>query len=164
MQTTKSKNPNTQFPTQVEAVNQVQQLIKSYFELISLSRINETLIKLASAAIAPHNRSKKPTPIDIAGRLYDVRITLNLLYKGKAVLKQDFIQCTTNEMLNKLSAINNFDIDDMAELLYTGLDTYIFKEKDFEGSSLSFSCEIISGFKMIYDWLSECEKWHQSVK
>ena len=85
MQNNNCKNPNTQLPNQVAAVTEFRKLIEAYFDMISLSDVNQFLTEMLSAAIGPDPRSGKHKPITIANALYDVNNIISLLDRKSVV-------------------------------------------------------------------------------
>lgn len=164
MQTNKSKNPNTQLPGQVVAVNEFQKLIGAYFEMNSLSEVNRILTEMLSASTGPDPRSGKHHPITIANTLYKVNNIINLFTKAKPLAnKASFRHSLKNQPYN-LQAVGHFDVEHLSELLYFGLNAYIFQEEGYEGATLNFSAEIIPAYKMIYDWFTDCDAWYTAFK
>lgn len=163
MQTNKSKNPNIQLPNQVAAVNEFQKLIADYFQVNSLANINRILIEMISAAIGPDSSTGKHAPIDIANTLYYVRNTINLIAKTKDLANQESLQHYADKLIYQISSVNRFDVDHLNDLLFSGLDAYIYKDEGFEGATLNFSTEITYAYKIIYDWLAECDAWYKSL-
>lgn len=164
MQTNNCKTPNTQLPDQVAAVTEFRKLIEAYFDMIGLSDVNQFLTEMLSAAIGPDPRSGKHKPITIANALYDVNNLISLLTKTKLLANEETFQQYTQNQAYQLQAVGQFDVEHLSELLYVGLNAYIFQEDDFEGATLKFSAEITAAYKMIYDWLSDCEAWCKSVE
>ncbi|OWK68796.1 hypothetical protein [Pedobacter sp. AJM] len=41
--------------------------------------------------------------------------------------------------------------------LYYQLNAYIFQEESYEGTTLNFSAEMTNIYKMVYDWLADCD-------
>jgi len=83
MRNDNGKNPNTQLPNQVAAVEEFQKLIADYFQVNSLANINRILIEMISAAIGPDSSTGKHAPIDISNTLYYIRNTINLIAKNE---------------------------------------------------------------------------------
>ncbi|MDY0906894.1 hypothetical protein [Pedobacter sp. CFBP9032] len=164
MQTDNCKNPNTQLPVQVEAVSEFRKLIEIYFEMRSLSDINQLLTELLSAAIGPDPRSGKHKPIAIANALYHVNNIISLLTATKPLANEESFQHHNRNLAYKLQAVGHFDIPQLAELLYYGLNAYIFQEDGYEGTTLNFSAEITNAYKMIGDWLADCNAWNTAFK
>jgi hypothetical protein len=164
MQTDNCKNPNTQLPNQVAAVTEFRTLIEAYFDMVSLSDVNQFLTEMLSAAIGPDPRSGKHKPITIANALYDVNNIISLLNKTKLLANEEIFQLYAINLGYHLQAVGQFDVAHLSELLYVGLIAYIFQEDDFEGATLKFSAEITAAYKMIYDWLSDCDAWCNAVE
>ncbi|WP_145861281.1 hypothetical protein [Pedobacter suwonensis] len=164
MQTNNCKNPNTQFPNQVAAVTEFRTLIEAYFDMVSLSDVNQFLTEMLSAAIGPDPRSGKHKPITIANALYDVNNIISLLNKTKLLANEEIFQLYAINLDYNLQAVGQFDVAHLSELLYVGLNAYIFQEDDFEGATLKFSAEITAAYKMIYDWLSDCDAWYNAAE
>ncbi|RBQ02869.1 hypothetical protein [Pedobacter miscanthi] len=164
MQTNNCKNPNTQLPNQVAAVTAFRKLMEAYFDMIGLSEVNQFLTEMLSAAIGPDPRSGKHKPITIANALYDVNNIISLLTKTKLLANEETFQRDAIYPGYNLQAVGQFDVEHLSELLYVGLNAYIFQEDDFEGATLKFSAEITAAYKMVYDWLSDCDAWCKSVE
>ncbi len=164
MQTNKSKNPNTQLPDQVVAVKEFQKLIADYFQVNSLAEINRILIEMISAAIGPDSAAGQHAPIDISNTLYHIRNTINLIGKTKDLTNETSLQHYAEKLVYQISAVGGFDVDHLNDLLFSGLDAYIYQDEGFEGATLDFSTELISAYKMIYDWLADCDAWYRSLK
>ncbi|MFD2285789.1 hypothetical protein GJU39_22030 [Pedobacter petrophilus] len=164
MQTAQIKNPNVQLPNQVVAVNEFRKLIETYFEMNSLPDVNRILTELLSAATGPDPRSGKHKPITIANTLYHVNNIINLLNATRPLANEKSFKHDTKNLAYKLQAVGHFDIPQLAELLYYGLNAYIFQEDGFEGTTLNFSAEITNSYKMINDWLTDCNTWHTAFK
>lgn len=164
MQTTKSKNQNPQLPDQVVAVTAFRKLIEVYFEMNSLSDVNKILTEMLSAATGPDPRSGKHYPYTIANALYDVNNIINLLTAAKPLANEAAFQLYFKNQANQLQIVEHFDIAHLSELLYYGLNAYIFQEEDYEGTTLDFSAEITHAYKMIYDWLADCDAWYTAFK
>ncbi|MFW0718839.1 hypothetical protein [Pedobacter sp. N23S346] len=158
------KNPNTQLPDQVEAVTEFRKIIEAYFETNSLSDVDQILTELLSAATGPDPRSGKHKPISIANTLYDVNNIINLVTKTKPLANEDTFQQYAQSQTYQLQAVGHFDIAHLSEQLYYGLNAYIFQEDGFESATLNFSAEIINTYKMIYDWLADCDAWYTAFK
>lgn len=164
MQNNNCKNRNTQLPGQVVAVNEFQKLIGAYFEMNSLSEVNRILTEMLSASTGPDPRSGKHHPITIANTLYKVNNIINLFTKAKPLAnKASFRHSLKNQPYN-LQAVGHFNIAQLSELLHYGLSSFIFQEEGFEGATLNFSAEIIPAYKMIYDWLADCDTWYTAFK
>ncbi|MFW0716010.1 hypothetical protein [Pedobacter sp. N23S346] len=163
MRNDNGKNLNTQLPDQVVAVKEFQKLIADYFQVNSLAEINRILIELISAAIGPDPSTGKHAPIDISNTLYHVRNTINLIAKTKDLTNEASLQRYTEKLIYQISSVNSFDIDHLNDLLFFGLDAYIYQDEGFEGATLNFSNEITYAYKMIYDWLADCDEWYKSL-
>jgi len=163
MQTNNCKNPDTQLPNEVAAVSTFRKLIEAYFDMISLSDVNQLLTEMLSACTGPDPRSGKHKPITIANALYDVNHIIKLFTKTKPLANKSTFKQYAQNQAYQLQAVGHFDIENLAELLYYGLNEYIFQEEGYEGATLKFSAEITAAYKMIYDWLSDCEAWCKSV-
>lgn len=163
MRNDNGKNPNTQFPNQVAAVEEFQKLIANYFQVNSLADINRILIEMISAAIGPDSSTGKHAPIDIANTLHYVRNTINLIAKTKDLANQESLQHYADKLIYQISSVNRFDVDHLNDLLFSGLDAYIYQDEGFEGATLNFSTEITHAYKIIYDWLAECDAWYKSL-
>jgi len=153
-----------QFPNQVVAVNEFRKLIEAYFEMNSLRDVNRILTELLSAATGPDPRSGKHKPIAIANALNDVNSIINLLTAAKPLANAKSFKLYTKHVAYQLQAVSQFDIQQLTERLYYGLNAYIFQEEGFEGATLNFSAEIINSYKMINDWLRDCDAWHADFK
>jgi hypothetical protein len=164
MQNNNCKNPNTQLPDQVAAVNEFRKLIGTYFEMNNLSNVNQLLTEMLSSSIGPDPRSGKHTPISIANALYDVNNIIHLITKTKPLANEEAFQHYTKNLGYHLQAVGQFEVEQHTDLLYHGLNAYIFQEDDFEGATLNFSAEITAAYKMIYDWLSDCNDWYTAFK
>ena len=164
MQNNNCKNRNTQFPDQVVAVNEFQKLIEAYFEMNSLSEVNRILTEMLSASTGPDPRSGKHHPITIANALYDVNNIIKLFAKTKLLANEDTFQQYAQSQAYQLQAVGHFDIEHLSELLYFGLNAYIFQEEGYEGATLNFSAEITAVYKMIYDWFTDCDAWYTAFK
>jgi len=164
MQNNNCKNPDTQLPNEVAAVSTFRKLIEAYFDMISLSDVNQLLTEMLSACTGPDPRSGKHKPITIANALYDVNNIIKLLTKTKPLANESTFQQYAQKQAYQLHAVGHFDIEHLSELLYDGLNAYIFQEEDFEGASLNFSAEITAAYKMIFDWLTACNTWHKSFE
>ncbi|MDQ0638160.1 hypothetical protein QF042_001725 [Pedobacter sp. W3I1] len=158
------KNPNTQLPNQVAAVTEFRKLIEAYFDMISLSDVNQLLTEMLSACTGPDPRAGKHKPITIANALYDVNHIIKLFTKTKPLANDDAFQQYAQNQAYQLQAVCHFDIEHLSELLYYGLNTYIFQEEGYEGASLNFSAEITAAYKMIYDWFTDCNAWCNAVE
>ncbi|WP_029283376.1 hypothetical protein [Pedobacter sp. R20-19] len=158
------KNPNTQLPNQVVAVTEFRKLIGGYFEMNSLSDVNQILTEMLSATTGPDPRSGKHKPITIANALYDVNNIISLFAKTKPLANEDTFQQYAQSQTYQLQAVGNFDVEHLSELLYYGLNAYIFQEEGYEGATLNFSAEITAAYKMIYDWFTNCDAWHTAFK
>jgi len=163
MQTTKIKNPNTQLPDQVVAVTEFRKLIQAYFEMSSLSDVNQILTEMLSAATGPDPRSGKHKPFTIANALYDVNNIITLITCTKPITNKKCFKHYLKSQNYKLQAVGHFNVAQLSEMLYYGLNAYIFQEEGYEGATLNFSAEIITAYKMIYDWLTDCNTWYTSL-
>ena len=164
MQNNNCKTPNTQLPNQVAAVTEFRKLMEAYFDIIGLSDVNQFLAEMLSAAIGPDPRSGKHKPITIANALDYVNNIIKVLTKTKPLANEDTFQPYAINPGYHLQAVGQFDVEHLSELLYVGLNAYIFQEDDFEGATLKFSAEITAAYKMIYDWLSDCDAWCNAVE
>ena len=164
MQTNNCKNPNTQLPNQVAAVTAFRKLIGGYFEMSSLSDINQILTEMLSATTGPDPRSGKHKPITIANALYEVNNIISLFTKTKPLANEDTFKQYAQSQAYQLQAVAHFDVEHLSELLYFGLNAYIFQEEGYEGATLNFSAEITAAYKMIYDWFTDCDAWYTAFK
>ncbi|WP_029289120.1 hypothetical protein [Pedobacter sp. R20-19] len=163
MQTNNCKNPNTQLPVEVVAVNELRKLIEAYFEMNSLADVNQILTEMLSAAIGPDPRSGKHEPISIANALYDVNNIINLVTCTKLLVNKKSFKHYLKKQTYELQAVGRFNVAHLSELLYYGLNAYIFQDEGYEGATLNFSAEITTAYKMIYDWLTDCDAWYISL-
>ncbi|MBO9675119.1 MAG: hypothetical protein J7577_16850 [Sphingobacteriaceae bacterium] len=159
MQTNNCKNPDTQLPNEVAAVTEFRKLIEAYFDMIGLSDVNQLLTEMLSASTGPDPRSGKHKPITIANALYDVNHIIKILTKTKPLANENTFKQYAQNQAYQLQAVAHFDIENLAELLYYGLNAYIFQEEGYEGTSLNFSAEITTAYKTIFDWLTNCNAW-----
>ncbi|MFC1224563.1 hypothetical protein ACFE6N_12185 [Pedobacter sp. BG31] len=164
MQTNNCKNPDTQLPNEVAAVTEFRKLIEAYFDMIGLSDVNQLLTEMLSACTGPDPRSGKHKPITIANTLYDVNNIIKLLSRAKLLANESTFKQYAQNQADQLLAVGHFDIEHLTELLYYGLNAYIFQEEDFEGASLNFSAEITAAYKMIFDWLAACDAWRNAFE
>jgi len=164
MQNNNCKNPTAQLPNEVAAVTEFRKLMEAYFDMIGLSDVNQLLTEMLSACTGPDPRSGKHKPITIANALYDVNNITKLLTKAKPLANEDTFKQYAQKQVYQLQAVGHFDIEHLSELLYDGLNAYIFQEEGYEGTSLKFSAEITNAYKMIFDWLSDCNAWCNSVE
>ena len=158
------KNPNTQLPVQVEAVNEFRKLIETYFEMRSLSDVNRLLTELLRAATGPDPRSGKHKPIAIANALYHVNNIISLLNAAKPLVQEEYFKHYNKNLEYNPQSVANFDLPQLSELLYYGLNAYIFQEDGYEGTTLNFSAQITNAYKMIGDWLADCNAWNTAFK
>lgn len=163
MRSTEIKNPNTQLPDQVVAVNEFRKLIEDYFKMNSLADVNQILTEMLSAATGPDPRCGKHQPITIANALYDVNNIINLIINTKSLANKKLFKHYVKNQAYKLHAVGHFNVVHLSEVLYYGLNAYIFQEDGYEGTTLSFSAEITTAYKMIYDWLTDCDAWYISL-
>ncbi|WP_293788535.1 hypothetical protein [uncultured Pedobacter sp.] len=159
MQTDNCKNPDTQLPNEVAAVSTFRKLIEAYFDMISLSDVNQLLTEMLSASTGPDPRSGKHKAFTIANTLYNVNHIIKLLTKAKTLANESTFKQYAQNQVYQLQAVGHFDIENLAELLYYGLNEYIFQEEGYEGANLNFSAEITAAYKMIFDWLAACNAW-----
>ncbi|MBT2563923.1 hypothetical protein J7E50_20805 [Pedobacter sp. ISL-68] len=164
MQNNNCKNPNTKLPNQVAAVSEFRKLIEAYFDMISLSDVNQLLTQMLSACTGPDPRLGKHKPITISNALYDVNNIIKLFTKTKPLANDDAFQQYAQNQAYQLQAVGHFDVEHLSELLYYGLNAYIFQEEDYEGASLNFSAEITAAYKMIFDWFTDCDAWRNSFE
>jgi len=163
MRNDNGKNLDTQLPNQVAAVKEFQKLIADYFQVNSLADINRILIELINAAIGPDPSTGTHAPIDISNTLYHVRNTINLIAKTKDLINEASLQRYADKVIYRISSVNSFDVDHFNDLLFSGLDAYIYQDEGFEGATLNFSAEITNTYKIIYDWLADCDAWYKSL-
>lgn len=164
MQTAQIKNPNTQLPNQVVAVHQFRKLIEAYFEMNSLRDVNRILTEMLSAATGPDPRSGKHKAVTIANTLYHVNNIINLITHTKPLVNEKSFQHYVKNQVYNLQAVGNFDVAQLSDLLYYGLTAYIFQEPGYEGTTLKFSAEITTAYKMIYYWFTDCDAWYMSLE
>jgi hypothetical protein len=158
------KNPDTQLPNEVAAVSEFRKLIGAYFDMISLLDVNQLLTEMLSACTGPDPRSGKHKPITIANTLYDVNHIIKLLTKTKPLANESTFQQYAQNQADQLLAVGHFDVEHLSELLYDGLNAYIFQEDGYEGVGLKFSAEITAAYKMIFDWLAACDAWRNAFE
>jgi len=158
------KNPDTQLPNEVAAVTEFRKLIEAYFDMVSLSDVNQLLTEMLSACIGPDPRSGKHKPITIANTLYYVNHIIKLLTKTKPLANESTFKQYAQKQAYKLQAVGHFDIEYLAELLHDGLSAYIFQEEGYTGASLNFSAEITAAYKMIFEWFAACDAWCNSFE
>lgn len=162
MQNNNCKNPDTQLPNEVAAVTEFRKLIEAYFDMISLSDVNQLLTEMLSACTGPDPRSGKHKPITIANTLYDVNNIIKLLTKAKPLANESTFKQYAQNQADQLQAVGHFDIEYLSELLHDGLSAYIFQEDGYEGVGLKFSAEITAAYKMIFEWFAACDAWCNS--
>ncbi|WP_412465654.1 hypothetical protein [Pedobacter sp. KLB.chiD] len=158
------KNPDTQLPNEVAAVSTFRKLIEAYFDMISLSDVNQLLTKMLSASTGPDPRSGKHKAFTIANTLYNVNNIIRLLSKAKPLANENTFKQYAQNQVHPLQAVGHFDIENLTELLYYGLNEYIFQEEGYEGASLHFAAEITAAYKMIFDWLAACDAWRNAFE